>query len=916
MRGRLGSSSGMSLHVELIGPPVVTVDGEPLIVDTRKATALLAYLAAGERQRRRDHLAAMLWPDSSEERARAALRRTLAALRSGLGGRWVEADRETVTLSGDALSVDVDRLAVVADSMHEHGHSADEVCDSCIPLLRQGLRTIRGEFMEGFHVNGSFAFDDWVQGTSDRIRATGAMLMDRLADAETARGDFDSATVTLRRRLRLDPLHEPTYRRLMLLRAWTGDRAGSLEVYRECVGTLQAELGVSPLEETTELYEAILDEDLPRAPSRLRETRVVPAATPASPPELAGRADEWERLRRAVERGFHVAVKGVTGIGRTRLLDELAESLAAEHRPALVARARPSSRDIGFGLLQELLKQALRLVDADDLPQWTKSEIGRLVPDRFTPASGADPTEGRRLVDAAVRLLGATHAVVIIDDAQWCDGASAQVLARAVDELRSSIVVAFRSDEVMSNNELVDTFEMPRGRPIELIELGPLDRPAVEALAAGREGVDLESLYRVTAGVPLFVVAFLDAGPDPEGDIPPQVRSLLLRRVDELPTLPRQVLTAVAVIGRPASFDLIRDVSGRSETEVLDAVDVLLDRRMLREGHDSGDVEIEHPLLADTVIESATQVRRKILHRRIAETLAHSSVSSELAATFEIAHHFNAADEQPRSSDWYVRAGEAAREVYAHEEAEQAFRAALANGHVDESRMHGEIGDLAVFDGRFAEALVEYETAARLSTGSRLALIEHRLGDLHRRLGRWEAAHYHFSLAEADHPKRTALYADWSLLAWREGDARRALELAGRSLEEAVEDDERSRAHNVLGIVISDDVDARTHLEEAAAAAGDDPHLRMAALNNLSDRVGRAGDLDTALALAREALTLAVDVGDRHRQAALHDRLAGLHKAAGELQESQAESLEAIEIFASLTGPDAWEPELWRLVQW
>jgi tetratricopeptide (TPR) repeat protein len=316
------------------------------------------------------------------------------------------------------------------------------------------------------------------------------------------------------------------------------------------------------------------------------------------------------------------------------------------------------------------------------------------------------------------------------------------------------------------------------------------------------------------------------------------------------------------------------------------------------------------------VLESATQVRRKILHRRIAEALARSAASTELATTFEIAHHFSAADEQHRAADWFVRAGEAAREVYAHDEAEQAFRAALAAGHVDASRLHGEIGDLGVFDGRFGEALVEYETAARLSTGSRLALIEHRLGDLHRRLGRWEAAHYHFSLAEADHPKRTLLYADWSLLAWREGDTDRALEYAKSSLDEAVDPDERSRAHNVLGIVISDDADARTHLEEAAVAAGDEPHLRMAALNNLSDRLGRSGDLDGALALARDALVLAVEVGDRHRQAALHDRLAGLHKAAGEMQESQAESLEATEIFASLTGPDAWEPELWRLVQW
>lgn len=910
MRIPFEAGNAMPLDIELIGPPVVTVDGAPLHVDTRKAVALLAYLAADERHRRRDHLAALLWPDSSEERARAALRRTLTALRSGLGGRWVVADRDTVTLQGDDVNIDVDRLARIADSLSEHGHADDEVCDACIPLIRETLRVDRGEFMEGFHIGGSYQFDDWVQSTSDRVRATSALMMDRLADAESARGDFAAATATLRRRLRLDPLHEPTYRRLMLLRAWAGDRAGSVETYRECVGTLQDELGVTPVEETTELYEAILDEDLPRAPSTPRETKVVAAANPPLPPKLVGRSEEWERLRRAVDRETHIAVRGVTGIGRTRLLEELASALAAQHRPVLFAHARPSSREVGFGVLQALLRQALSVIDSEELPGWARAEIGRLVPDRFSPALGVDPTEGRRLVDAAVRLLVAARAVIIVDDAQWCDGASAHVLARAAEELRSSIVVAFRSDAELGNNVLIDVFKGRGGRPVETIDLGPLDAKSVAALAG--EGVDVDELFNVTGGIPLFVVAYLDSEPDV--DIPPQIRSLLLRRVDELPTLSRQVLTAAAAIGRPASFDLIRDVSGRSEPEVLDAVDVLLDRRMLREVPDRGDIEIDHPLLAETVLESATQVRRKILHRRIAETLARSA--TDLATTFEIARHFDAADEQHQAAEWYVCAGDSAREVYAHGEAEQAFRAALAAGYPDTGRLHGEIGDLAMFEGRFGEALVEYETAATVSEGSRLALIEHRLGDLHRRLGRWEAADYHFSLAEPDHPDRTSLYADWGLLAWREGDSDRALEMARRALEEAATPDEQSRARNVLGIVIQDDQEARAHLEAAAASAGDDPHLRMAALNNLSDRLARTGDLEAAMTLAREALGLAVEVGDRHRQAALHDRLAGLHKTAGELQESQVELLEAAEIFASLTGPDVWEPELWRLVQW
>jgi DNA-binding SARP family transcriptional activator len=78
------------LALYLLGPPRIERDGEPIKVDTRKATALLAYLAlAGERQRRAS-LVNLLWPDADRTRGRAALRRTLYALRKALGGAWEE----------------------------------------------------------------------------------------------------------------------------------------------------------------------------------------------------------------------------------------------------------------------------------------------------------------------------------------------------------------------------------------------------------------------------------------------------------------------------------------------------------------------------------------------------------------------------------------------------------------------------------------------------------------------------------------------------------------------------------------------------------------------------------------------------------------------------------------------------------
>src|SRR5712692_8699843 len=97
------------LALFLMGPPRIERDGIVLNVDTRKATALIAYLAVTRRPQSRDALAALLWPEYDQAHARATLRRTLSTLNKALTGPWLEIDREHAGLNFNAeIWVDVD----------------------------------------------------------------------------------------------------------------------------------------------------------------------------------------------------------------------------------------------------------------------------------------------------------------------------------------------------------------------------------------------------------------------------------------------------------------------------------------------------------------------------------------------------------------------------------------------------------------------------------------------------------------------------------------------------------------------------------------------------------------------------------------------------------------------------------------
>src|SRR6266581_29950 len=255
------------LALFLMGSPRIVRDGIVLNVDTRKATALIAYLAVTKRPQSRDALAALLWPEYDQAHARATLRRTLSTLNKALAGTWLHIDRETVAIDASAhMWLDVDEFYSHLEECKRHGHPATEVCSACLDPLARAVSLYRDDFLAGFGLRDSPNFDDWQFFQADTMRRDLSSALERLVRGHSILPDYTSAIAYARRWLALDRLHEPAYRYLMQLYSWSGQRATALHQYRECVQVLQKELGVAPLEPTTKLYQAIKENQLAPPP--------------------------------------------------------------------------------------------------------------------------------------------------------------------------------------------------------------------------------------------------------------------------------------------------------------------------------------------------------------------------------------------------------------------------------------------------------------------------------------------------------------------------------------------------------------------------------------------------------------------------------------------------------------------------
>ena len=923
------------LTIRLLGPVEVTVDGTPLAVDTRKAVALLAYLASHDERQVRDRLCDLLWPDSSPDRARATLRRTLSALRSALGNRWVEADRTFVWLEPDGtLESDLNQFLDLAQPTHDHDSNA--TCTTCLNRLRGAAGMYRSRFLDGFELKGCPDFDDWMLGVAEHFHRQAVSVQRRLTESLILSDRRTEAIAAAGRWIELEPLAEDGHRRLMLLHAWDGDRTAAVRSYRACVDLLDRELGVEPLEETTELYEAILEHDVPPAPGGTSRpsTSDQPKVTT---PGFVGREPEIEAIRDIVRRGHGlVIIEGEVGVGKTRLLEELAGQIQPPNELMAVGSAHRSESGVPYGPIQSAIRDALGRGDAPErisrLPVAVLQQAARLVPLLADPAprDPDDPTGKSRFLDAIATLIGqvADTSVLCVDNLHWSDEATLELIAyltHRLHELGVVLVLTRRPEDTPADHPVSILVEdlADQGLVVRLARLSQSDVARL-VTEADIPQLDPDVIFDRTRGLPFFIVEYLAAARAGHTELPVAIRRLLLGRIRDLDAIGRQLVTTLAVIGTSSDADTIRAVSGRSEDEVVFALDDLIRRGILRES--GAEVDFTHEQLRDVAYQETTLPRRRLLHRRAADHLAHRlDAARDPVAIANAAHHRLQAGDELGAAALAIAAGNLAAGVFANADALNHFTQALALTP-DDPTIHLHIGEIRTRMGDYQQALGSLEAARSrfISAGlaSEAAVASQLAGDVYRRMGRWELADAQYEEALAGAPSdevRSIIAASRAYVLHRSGAgdlAQASADLARLHAEESGSPTAKAQAYNLAGLLADHADMRRAHLEGALQLASD-PRTRVAVLNNLALLAAGDGRVDEAIARGVEALDEATRVGDIHRLAALHDNLADFHHQAGDEDEAMAHLKQAVTLFAQVDAqPDERLPAVWLLKEW
>lgn len=580
-------------------------------------------------------------------------------------------------------------------------------------------------------------------------------------------------------------------------------------------------------------------------------------------PPLVGRERELAALERVLgemeeDTARVLVVSGEPGIGKTRLLGELARLAAQRDYVVLAGRGTELELDVPFGLVIEALDDYLRQLQALRLDALARRlpelaavlpAFAELVVDAPTPAT--ERYRHHRAIRELVEELAAERPVVLIlDDLHWADPASAEAVAHLLRRPpQAPVLLALSHRPAGLWADLGIALEVVAREPwaLHLRPAALLAADAHKLLAGSPEPLRLR-IIEESGGNPLYIEQLLRAGPDSaagkrtggwsDGTSPPTPAGIIATVAEELRRLPadaRALLEGAAIAGEPFEPGFAADVGAVAADRAPAALDELMARDLVRPEPSSPTFRFRHPVVRRAVYDSIPAGRRLAGHRTAADLLAASGAPAALQA-----HHL-----------------------------------AVSARHGDE-RAIAALGEAALGSLRSAPASAAHWLSVAIS------------------------------MLPADRPaQRLALLstlAQAQAAAGRLGDARETLVTATAGLSPGSAAWAAAIATLAsVELALGSHSGARRRLEDALELVGEHEPERVPLLVELAAEVAYQGDFRRAVQTTKEAEAIAIGLGDRALSGLARSMLVIAYSGTGDIAAARAGCAQAAADLDGLT---------------
>lgn len=602
----------MDIIVKLLGTPGVSIDDHSVLFPFKKVEALFYYLVV-KGEATREELVNLLWPDIDEETGRKNLRNAIYKLKKTFRGDVLISPNKSITVLNKDLNIKTDIL----------------------PIENEGKVYLEypGEFLQGFSIKEAEYFEEWITNTREYIREV--YKRNLYAKVETGE-DKDNIEEFIRQIMVIDPLDERAYRILMEYYMECGSYNRAIDTFNKLTDVLERELGIAPDTESSVLYERALELKNIKKSSGGKKAKAF----------FYGRESELKHLLRnfyefsAGGEYKSLFIVGEAGVGKTGLKNKFIELTGRKELYIIEANCYQAEENFVLKPWNNVFIKLIEIISKEgiEIPDLWKSAIASLFPViageenpfNINPLEGMDSLKYQYAEEAVIGILkkvcSRKKTILVFEDMQWMDGMSLSLLNSILLHMENNLF--FIGTCRNEYNDKIDNFTstMVKYNKVEKLEIQRFTREEVKDFInyAVPESMDndelIERIYEETEGNAFFLVEILNSIRE-NGNMDimsSKMQDILKNRFLDVSEEGKKMLQIMSIFFDEAPLDMIMDLTGRDEFEIMDMAEELERRFIIKEEEKKDGIgfAFTHQKLREFIYMQLSLGKRRILHNK------------------------------------------------------------------------------------------------------------------------------------------------------------------------------------------------------------------------------------------------------------------------------------------------------------
>lgn len=633
-----------TIKVNLFNIPTVYLNDKKISFPLRKAEALFYYLIVNNKATR-DELVGLLWADFNEKKAKKNLRNTMYKIRKTFGTDIILSSYKRVICINPEIKIIKDIDIFMEDRQKD-------------------IEVYTGEFLKGFYIKDAENFISWMMNKRDYYKDIYMKKLLEKIEMATSIEDYNNVEKYAKLLIEQDEFNEEAYRILMKVYRDQGKYNKAIDVYNTLSDVLENELGITPDINTTKLYEEIvsLKNTLYQTPNK------------GSRNFFYGRRVELQLLKDNYNMFIKnkifksIIILGEAGIGKTRLKEEFLKSIDNENIYLIEANCYQSERLNMLKPWHTVFSKIHETINAEgiDIPVLWKNVISLLFPcfsvddstDNINPVEKLDTLKYEVIENTILSFFDKVSSkkkiLLVFEDLQWMDDMSISLLTSIILHINNGNI-AFLGTLRNGYDEAIDKFMalMFKYDKINVIEIPRFSKEETydfikKALPNKKiNKTIIDKIYKETEGNTFFMVEFLNILRQNKSTnvMTSKMKDILKSKILDLSNDAQKMLNIASMFFDEIPLDILQKISGKSELQIIDVIEQLKDKYIIKEVSDSNKIAFQftHQKLREFVYLEQSPARRKILHDKIGIILENSlkNEKSDEVIYPKLVYHFS-----------------------------------------------------------------------------------------------------------------------------------------------------------------------------------------------------------------------------------------------------------------------------------